>query len=764
MNFTPSRLATAQWADSEWVAQKHHFQNGTFWLGHNDDSTPLGYQDDRHICLVSGSRGGKGTSVIVNNLCLWPGSAVVIDPKGENATITAARRGNGLPDCKGMGQDVYVLDPFETAHGTDALRGRFNPLDALDSDDEESIDEAALLADALVIVNPESKDPFWDESARSMVKGLILHVLTASEFAGRRTLATIRDLITRGDFQSVELLRAAGETDIASGQALLWEGVRNNLAFGGVIAGIGESFANMVANSPKQFESVRQVADRNTEFIDSPGMRKCLSTSDFKLSDLKTKECGVSLYLCLPQRYMNTHYRWLRMMIALTVIEMEKVKGRPATGHRVLMCLDEFAGLKRMGVIENAVAQIAGFGVTLFFVLQSLEQLKATYKDNWETFLANSGLKIFFNLEDHFSREYVSKLVGETEVVREVRSASQSQSESQSRTHGQSTSVTSSTAQTRSHSGGASRSANRSTGAADGMSWKQNFLLFRSDKYNAGSNRSEGISDGTNSGWSHGTTQGSSSTSSTTTSTTYATSHSTTNGTSETVHRRPLVSPDELGKVFGRISDDTHPAYPGLALVLASGENPIPVRRSNYFEDAFFYQLFTPHPDYTRHAFQILIPVPVSQIARLNLLVKTGDAVKTGQPIYHFQPSVSGLTDKPLALLSPVSGVVKRLREGNEIVMETDCPVLDGDIEKKNRDAVGDLVRKIHWVDMESTENTIKASGGLILILITSCFFVPTGFAKFFLSFALLTIGYIFLRWRGSKARILHENEIILQK
>ena len=40
----------------------------------------------------------------------------------------------------------------------------------------------------------------------------------------------------------------------------------------------------------------------------------------------------MSLYLCLPQRFMSTHYRWLRMMIALTVTEMEMVRGKPATG------------------------------------------------------------------------------------------------------------------------------------------------------------------------------------------------------------------------------------------------------------------------------------------------------------------------------------------------------------------------------------------------------------------------------------------------
>ena len=75
------------------VSQKYPFTEGKFWLGRAEDATAIGYRDDRHICVVSGTRGGKGTSIIVNNLCFWPGSAVVVDPKGENATVTAARRG-----------------------------------------------------------------------------------------------------------------------------------------------------------------------------------------------------------------------------------------------------------------------------------------------------------------------------------------------------------------------------------------------------------------------------------------------------------------------------------------------------------------------------------------------------------------------------------------------------------------------------------------------------------------------------------------------
>lgn len=603
------------------VEEKYAFRSGDVWLGRSpsERQVPIGYRDDRHVCLVSGSRGGKGTTSIVNNLCLWPGSAVVVDPKGENATVTAARRGRGADHCKGLGQAVRVLDPFKAAQVDDAYRARFNPLEALNPDHEEAIDEAGRIADAIVVIHEDSKDPFWDESARALVKGLILHILTAPEYEGRRNLITLRKLITRGDWESADALREAGEAEIPPAQGLLWSGVSRNAAFEGLVAGIGDSFTNMLVSSPKQFESVLQVANRNTEFIDSPAMQRCLEASDFQISELKTDPAGSTLYLCLPQRYMSTHYRWLRMMISLTITEMEIVRGRPATGFPVLMILDEFAGLKRMEVIEHAVAQIAGYGVKMFFVLQSLEQLKSVYKDNWETFLSNSGLKVFFSLDDHFSRDYVSKLIGETEVIREVRSSSDSLSESESHTQGTSTSQTRGSSVTQgtnwsasdSVSEGTNSSTTRTKGRSWGESWTPKGLLgwsWTRGPNSRGRNFSRAQTEGTSTGRSHsdtaggssGTSESSSLSISETESTTYGMSRSRTTGASETVHRRPLVSPDEIGLLFARVDDTDQFIYPGLVLIVISGERAITLRRVNYFEDFQFMGLFNPHPD---HAF-----------------------------------------------------------------------------------------------------------------------------------------------------------------
>jgi type IV secretory pathway TraG/TraD family ATPase VirD4 len=654
-----SKLGTAEWASPSHVVNSYTFKHGDFWLGRavTNPSVALGFLDDRHVCLVSGGRGGKGTSIIVNNLCLYPGSVVVVDPKGENATITAARRGDGSANCEGMGQRVMVLDPYKAATVEEKYRCTFNPLDALDPNSDQAVDDAALIADALIV--SQSSDPYWDESARQMIKGLILHVLTAERFEGRRNLVTVRKLIASGYGDIYRELKDEGE-DPPAPQEILWEYVTKNEAFDGILSEIGQTFYGLIkGSSQSHFDSVLSTANRQTEFIDSPEMRRCLESTpaDFSLSDLKTSEAGISIYLSLPQRYMNTHYKWLRMMITLVTTEMERINMRPATGHPVLMCLDEFAGLKKMEIIENAVAQIAGFGVKLFFVLQSLEQLKAVYKDNWETFLSNSGLKIFFNIEDQFSREYVSSFVGDTEILVE------------------------------SNSEGGGETEGSSFMGSEGLSYDRFIGLLRKNKRyeRSGTN----LNKSTNTTWQK----------------------------TKTPQKRRLITSDEVGRLFGRINDKYHSAYPGLALVLVSGENPFPVQRTNYHQDAHFYRLFSAHPDHDNTTYEILMPEPHRELleyigtsTNLDFSINDGIAVnqgssymrmglsenleqfkaaakpfiKLGKVINQVLPNdISNHRVENLILESSVEGQLSRIDEMRAVVA-TERPNVNYEIEKKN--------------------------------------------------------------------------------
>ena len=255
-------LGTAQWMTEGEALDKFAFDdqlfaqnpdglwegraNGQVWAGETFDGgpVPIGYRDDRHVLLVSGTRGGKGTSVIIPNLCLWPGSCIVIDPKGENATVTARRRGKGSEYAYGLAQTVRILDPFGEVQLDPALKARYNPLDAIDPKSDFAVDDAGRIASAIVVIENQH-DPFWEQAARNLIKALILHVLTSRQFEGRRNLVSVWRLLRQGDWLTVERARAVGQENIPSGFTLLWHGMKRNAAYSGLIAGEAEQMLDM---------------------------------------------------------------------------------------------------------------------------------------------------------------------------------------------------------------------------------------------------------------------------------------------------------------------------------------------------------------------------------------------------------------------------------------------------------------------------------------------------------------------------------------
>ena len=131
------------------------------------------------------TRSGKGVGAIIPNLLLTDRSVLCVDPKGENARVTARRREAFGP--------VHVLDPFGISGRPSAA---FNPLDALDPHGLDLAEDAATLAEALVSDPPgHGGDAHWNEEAKALIAGLILHVVTC-EPPVSRTLTRLRELLT----------------------------------------------------------------------------------------------------------------------------------------------------------------------------------------------------------------------------------------------------------------------------------------------------------------------------------------------------------------------------------------------------------------------------------------------------------------------------------------------------------------------------------------------------------------------------------------
>ncbi len=88
------------------------------------------------------------------------------DPKGENYAVTSRWRAD-------RGDAVYAFDPFGLMEREAAS---FNPIDLIDATSPEAVDDARLLADMIVLPGARGEQEFWDEEARGVLTGLILHV------------------------------------------------------------------------------------------------------------------------------------------------------------------------------------------------------------------------------------------------------------------------------------------------------------------------------------------------------------------------------------------------------------------------------------------------------------------------------------------------------------------------------------------------------------------------------------------------------------
>jgi type IV secretion system protein VirD4 len=361
------------------------------------DSRLLRFAGEGHILTVAPTRSGKGVSCVIPNLLDHPGSVLVTDPKGENYAVTARWR-------REMGQRVHAFDPFDIAGGDAA----FNPLDPIDASSLEAVDEARMLADMMVL--PEGRGGeqlFWNEEARAVLTGLILHV-AASATPERRTLAHVRTLLTLAPDLFAELLKE----------------MRASNAAGGLVS---RSAARILQKADKERSGVISTAQSHTHFLDSPRMAHIMRRSTVDLTTLK--RAATSIYLILPTDRLEAYARWLRIMIAFALLATARVRGQPR--DRILFLLDEFAHLGKMYPVQRDIGLAGGFGVAFWLIVQDLSQLRSTYGETWPTFLANADVLQAFGTNDWDTAEYLSKMTGDATIL--VASENQSRGVSRGR-------------------------------------------------------------------------------------------------------------------------------------------------------------------------------------------------------------------------------------------------------------------------------------------------------------------------------------------
>jgi len=367
------------WVDNS----QYRYQDKGFLTGYDLDSskTPfkVGLPTETHAITIAGAGSGKGVAVIIPNLLHWQHNILVIDPKGEAVEATAKQR-------EAMGQTVHVVAPFDEGTIESRFLASYNPLDSIDIDSLTARDDVELIADGIVLENPQEPNNHWDEGARSLISGVIAIVLLTQP-KEQKNLITVREIIA-----DKGLLEEVME------KARAMEGL-DGLARDGASAYYAQEAGYFVSN-----------AEKHTRWLGNKAMRRVLETSSFSLSDLKHGD--TSVYLVLPARYIGRHGRFLRLFVrcAIEAMQQEKIAFRD---KQCLFLLDEFFALGYINEIAVSCGLMRGYGLQLWPILQDLGQLQKLYgTEGAQTFFGSADLHQFFGNKDELTLNYISQNLG----------------------------------------------------------------------------------------------------------------------------------------------------------------------------------------------------------------------------------------------------------------------------------------------------------------------------------------------------------------
>ncbi|KQX22771.1 type IV secretory system conjugative DNA transfer family protein [Sphingomonas sp. Root1294] len=357
-------------------------------------AAPIITTPESHTLIVARTRTGKGTSVIVPTLLLYDSSIFVIDPKGENAAITARYRRDVL------GHDVHIINPWNVLPGHFQKQGfstyaTYNPLDILDRNDPNVVSVAGSLATNLCGVESPS-EPHWRENAIAMVAGILLWI--ADQPGQPPTLAHLADLISGGPSGN-DLRKTLFPQMIASS------------AYDGAMRIMVARFLQM---GDKEYGSVYSNAATQLQFLADPRVKAATMKSSFQSSDIVKGKS--TIFIIIPDNQMQRQATWLRLMLG-AVSEAYKRFDPAASGHRGMLLIDEFPVLGRVDTVVSDLGIVGGKGLDITLVVQDQSQLKARYgQDQTDVILSQCAWRWYCNIGDQGTAEYISNALGQMTV------------------------------------------------------------------------------------------------------------------------------------------------------------------------------------------------------------------------------------------------------------------------------------------------------------------------------------------------------------
>ncbi len=297
--------------------------------------------DSTHMLFFAGSGGYKTTSNVVPTALRYTGPLICLDPSTEVAPMVIEHR------TRVLGREVMVLDP------TNPIMG-FNVLDGIEHSrqkEEDIVGIAHMLLSESVRFE-SSTGSYFQNQAHNLLTGLLAHVMLSPDYAGRRTLRSLRQIVSEPEPSVLAMLR-----DIQEHSASAF--IRETLGV----------FTNMTEQT---FSGVYSTASKDTQWLSLDSYAALVCGNAFKSSDIVSGKKDV--FLNIPASILRSYPGIGRVIIGSLINAMIQADG--SFKRRALFMLDEVDLLGYMRLLEEARDRGRKYGISMMLLYQSLGQLE----------------------------------------------------------------------------------------------------------------------------------------------------------------------------------------------------------------------------------------------------------------------------------------------------------------------------------------------------------------------------------------------------
>ena len=403
------------------LAQKGEKGKGVYvggWINPKDGHQYyLRHNGKEHVIALAPTRSGKGVGLVIPTLLSWEHSVVVLDIKGENWALTSGWRHEN-------GHKVLRWDPTDAKEGRSA---RYNPLAEIRIGTVYETGDVMNVATLLVDPDGKGVDGHWEQTARSLLIGAITHVVYRARNEGRTgNLSEVLHELTGDGYEDManswKQYEHKREGDVFYDPT---GNVRENPCHPVV-----EQVANEMLNrAEEEASSVLSTAVAKLGLYTDPVVARNTAVSDFRIQDVIDNESPVSLYLVLNptniQRLKPLVRLFISQLVFILMPEMEFSGGQMKAPykHRLLLLLDEFPALGKLGIFEQAIAYFGGWNIKAYLICQDKAQLDAAYGKD-ESITSNCHVTVAYAPNKVETAKYLSDRLGVTTVIKEQESIS----------------------------------------------------------------------------------------------------------------------------------------------------------------------------------------------------------------------------------------------------------------------------------------------------------------------------------------------------